>query len=182
MSVCLKMLDISDTQYISVALSSFPSISLNSRMPTFGSTHSKSSSTAWLDHGVATSTSLRQETLFWKLWKLDIECCLVLLLLLRGIFQILDGRDINGAMNLRKSWQLLQKISKQIEGISTTDEIGHNAATIGTHFATSRCSDSITVTRATKALYTDVVGALDLGKSIFCVAPVFVGFILHFSL
>ncbi|KAL5033942.1 hypothetical protein BDV3_003569 [Batrachochytrium dendrobatidis] len=173
MSVCLKMLDISDTQYISVALSSFPSISLNSRMPTFGSTHSKSSSTAWLDHGVATSTSLRQETLFWKLWKLDIECCLVLLLLLRGIFQILDGRDINGAMNLRKSWQLLQKISKQIEGISTTDEIGHNAATIGTHFATSRCSDSITVTRATKALYTDVVGALDLGKSIFCVAPVF---------
>ncbi|KAJ3030465.1 UNVERIFIED_CONTAM: hypothetical protein HDU68_008881 [Siphonaria sp. JEL0065] len=51
---------------------------------------------------------------FYKLFKLDTECCYADTLLLKGCFQILMGREIKGTSTLRSSWKVYQKLEKEL--------------------------------------------------------------------
>ncbi|KAJ3123497.1 hypothetical protein HK101_006336, partial [Irineochytrium annulatum] len=59
-----------------------------------------------------------------KTFKLDVEVCYADALLFRGIFQIMMGREIKGAFNLRKSWKLYLRLASELSAKRTGSTAG----------------------------------------------------------
>ncbi|KAJ3313140.1 hypothetical protein HDU76_002707 [Blyttiomyces sp. JEL0837] len=55
-----------------------------------------------------------------KIFKHDVECCLADSVLLRGLFQIIMGREVKGAFNVRKAWKLYLKLSSDLVALKAS--------------------------------------------------------------
>ena len=63
-------------------------------------------------------SGMSMETMFWKYWMLDVECCLGISLLYQGLLQVLLGRLLKGAVSIGKAYTQFEKIGDSISQYS----------------------------------------------------------------
>ena len=129
-STSLRLSNLSDNELVKLFLSKQPTPPHNSD---FGP-HSSAvldSEPPFLVETDANHVLQDPERILWKLFRLTNDCCVAHALFFRAILHVKEGRDIKCALNLRKSWQIFEKISADLVNIPDNDEM------VNTHLVNS---------------------------------------------
>ncbi|KAI9357659.1 hypothetical protein DFJ73DRAFT_187716 [Zopfochytrium polystomum] len=65
-------------------------------------------------------------------FRMDVECCLAECLLVKGLLEVVSGREIKGALNLRKSYKLYIRLAQDL-GMPSSTPSSSLKATLRTH-------------------------------------------------